>query len=282
MRTITNYSKGIGLRSEHINTFLRQPKHSEIDFLELAPENWMNIGGFKRESLDSIAKNYPLIAHGLSLSIGDSQPLNVQFIKEVGKFCDQFKIDIYSEHLSFSRDKKGYLYELLPIPRFKKNINYLVDRINQVQDILQRELVLENISYYHNYNNEMSEAEFISILVEKSQCGLLLDINNIYVNSKNHDYNVIEMFTELPSKAIRYYHIAGHLQEEKFLLDTHGRPVSDEVIDLARKVVEIHGNKPLLLERDHYIPSLKELTNELKSVHNKILTIPISNGDKYA
>lgn len=272
MRPINNTSKGIGLRNEHIDLLCQSPAISGIDFLELAPENWMNIGGQKREYLQDIAKIYPLIAHGLTLSIGDSQPLNKNFIREVASFLDEFGIDIYSDHLSMSRDKQGYLYDLLPIPRRKENIPYLVDRIHCVQDIIQRPLVLENISYYHNYGNEMPEGEFFSEIISRSECKLLLDINNVYVNSHNQGYCPYTMLSDLPSDEIAYYHIAGHLEDkDNFLLDTHGKSVQAEVIDLAKHTFKVHGSKPLLLERDNNLPPLDELTKELNAIHSSIL-----------
>lgn len=268
MRTITPLSKGIGLRNEHMDILCQQPSHDGIDFLELAPENWMNIGGVKQQALECIAEKYPLVAHGLSLSIGDAQPLNIDFIKQVGGFLDRYNIDIYSEHLSFSRDQNGYLYDLLPIPRHKENLMYLSDRINTVQDILQRPLVLENISYYYNYPDEIPEAEFFSLLVEKTNCELLLDINNAYVNANNHQYDALEMIKGLPSEAICYFHIAGHLkQDDNSLLDTHGKEVTKDVIDLAKSVIDYHGPRAMLLERDHFVPSLEDLTQELNNIH---------------
>ncbi|MGF1684481.1 DUF692 domain-containing protein [Photobacterium minamisatsumaniensis] len=269
MRAITPFSKGIGLRSEHMNVLSQQPSHESIDFLELAPENWMNLGGMKKEALDAIAEKYPLVAHGLSLSIGDTQPLNIDFIKQVGVFLDRYSIDIYSEHLSFSRDQNGYLYDLLPIPRHKENLMYLSDRINTVQDILQRPLVLENISYYYNYPGDIPEAEFFSRLVENTHCELLLDINNAYVNATNHSYDALEMIKGLPSDAIRYFHIAGHLkQDDNSLLDTHGKEVTNDVIEFAKEVIDHHGPRAMLLERDHFVPSLEELTDELTHIYD--------------
>nr|WP_186437156.1 DUF692 domain-containing protein [Vibrio sp. L3-7] len=278
VRTIQNTDKGIGLRSEHIELLARSPKHPDIDFLELAPENWMSLGGLKREQLQDIAKQYPLVAHGLSLSIGDCQPLNTKFVRQVGQFLDDLKIQVYSEHLSFSRDNQGYLYELLPVPRRTENIDYLADRIKQVQDIIQRPLVMENISYYHNYGDEMPEGEFIAEIAKRSGCELLVDINNLYVNSQNHHFDAAEMLKALPSDAIRYYHIAGHLVEtdravegNKSLLDTHGMEVQPAVVDLARYTFSLHGSKPLLLERDNNVPPLVVLTEELRTVHSQVL-----------
>ena len=290
VRTIQNTDKGIGLRGEHIELLARSPKHPDIDFLELAPENWMSLGGLKREQLQDISKLYPLIAHGLSLSIGDCQPLNTKFVRQVGQFLDELNIEVYSEHLSFSRDNQGYLYELLPVPRRAENIDYLADRIKQVQDIIQRPLVMENISYYHNYGDEMPEGEFIAEIAKRSGCELLVDINNLYVNSQNHHFDAAQMLKALPSDAIRYYHIAGHLVENdrsvesdksikgnKSLIDTHGMEVQQAVIDLARYTFSIHGSKPLLLERDNNVPPLVVLTEELRGVHSQVLDAGVSH-----
>ncbi len=272
MRTISSASKGIGLRSEHVELLCQLPAHPDIDFLELAPENWMNIGGAKREQLHTLAGRYPIVAHGLSLSIGDCQPLNEMFVRQIGTFLDELNIEIYSEHLSFSRDDQGYLYELLPVPRYQENIPYLVSRIQRVQDMLQRPVTLENISFYESYGNEMPEGDFLAEIVAKSGCNLLVDINNIFVNGSNHGYCPYDMVRALPGEAIRYFHIAGHLQKrEGFLLDTHGKPVPQEVIDLACYAVSIHGSRPLLLERDHNVPSLSVLTEELRQIHDEIL-----------
>ncbi|CAD7490750.1 DUF692 domain-containing protein [Aeromonas dhakensis] len=268
MRPISASSRGVGLRQEHLAQLCAVPARPGIDFLELAPENWMAIGGARREQLQQIAARYPLVAHGLSLSLGDCQPLNMTLLGQIRAFLDEFGIEIYSEHLSFSRDARGYLYELLPVPRQWENLPYLAERIRQVQDALARPLVLENISYYHGYEHEMAEEAFLTELVARSGCELLLDINNVFVNSRNHGYCPERMIAGLPGQAIRYFHIAGHLEEaDGTLLDTHGRPVCEEVVALARYTVQTHGLRPLLLERDHHLPPLPVLEAELARVH---------------
>ncbi|TXE66639.1 DUF692 domain-containing protein [Serratia nematodiphila] len=272
MWPIAAHSKGIGLRSEHLAALCQSPKRDEIDFLELAPENWMGIGGEKREMLECIAEKYPLVAHGLNLSIGDAQPLNRDFVREVAGFLKRYQIGIYSEHLSFSRDRQGYLYDLLPLPRHQENISYIADRINCVQDIIQRPLALENISYYYCYENDMPEQEFFNALVEKTECQLLLDINNLYVNARNHHYDPMVFLKSINADAIRYFHIAGHfVQEDGFTLDTHGTSVSQQVITLARTCFDLYGPRPLLLERDHHLPTLSVLCDELATVHEKLV-----------
>lgn len=271
-------SVGIGLRSEHIDSLFQQPKHADIDFFELAPDNWMNIGGAKKEYLADISKKYPLIAHGLSLSIGDVCPLNDEYIYDIRRFLDDYHIDIFSDHLCFSRDQQGYLYDLLPLPYFPETIPYLVDRIDHVQNILGRQLVLENISSYHRYVNEMPEDEFWAELLTQSGCGMLLDVNNIYVNAFNHGFDARQYIQNIPSASIVYYHIAGHIESDEFRIDTHGMPVIDDVISLATETFKIHGERPLLLERDNNVPPLDILCAELKKIQNTIYERRLISG----
>lgn len=270
MRTITANSQGIGLRSEHLAELYGHPRRQEIDFLELAPDNWMDIGGARRAMLDDIASRYPLVAHGLNLSIGDISPLNIEYMRKIRRFLDDYQITIYSDHLSFSRDEQGYLYDLLPVPRFAENVSWLVDRIHQVEDILERPLVLENISWYHCYAGEMPELDFWLQLLENSHCEMLLDINNVWVNAENHGYDALRFIRALPGQRIRYYHIAGHLQTESGIIDTHGMPVDAAVLQLARETFSIHGDRPLLLERDNNVPPLTTLCQELVSIGHAI------------
>ncbi|WP_282958035.1 MULTISPECIES: DUF692 domain-containing protein [Photorhabdus] len=270
MREIVNNSVGIGLRSEHIMALLQQPPRRDIDFLELAPDNWMNIGGAKKECLLDIRKKYPFIAHGLSLSIGDTNPLNEVYLNDIRQFLDEYHIDTYSDHLSFSRDSQGYLYDLFPVPAFPEVLPYLSKRIDQVQNVLGRQLVLENISSYYRYEGEMPEAEFWGELLIRTGCGMLLDINNVYVNAYNHKFDALEYIRCIPTNSIVYYHIAGHLAYDEFLLDTHGMPVADDVLELAKMTFKIHGTRPLLLERDNNVPPLDELCSELTEIRKYI------------
>ncbi|WP_137788043.1 DUF692 domain-containing protein [Sphingomonas sp. 3P27F8] len=267
MRPLTSETRGLGLRPEFIANLIDSPPISGLDFLEIAPENWMNIGGRKREQLDRIADRYPLIAHGLSLSLGDTEPLNLPFVREVCSFLDEYRIEIYSDHLSATRDSTGYLYDLIPIPRRSENIAYLAGRIAQVQDVTGRRLVLENISAYHEYPGQMPEGEFLAELALRSGCGILLDINNAYVNERNHGADARTFIATLPTEAIAYYHIAGHLElADGMILDTHGTPVADAVIQLAQDVWHLHGSRPLLLERDNFVPSLGDLVHDLNAI----------------
>jgi uncharacterized protein len=275
---MTGPGRGVGLRSELVQDLCTQPRREGLDFLELAPENWLGIGGRKRDQLDVIAGEYPLVAHGLSLSIADTEPLNIGFIKDVRRFLDDYKIEIYSEHLSLSRDSSGYLYDLLPAPRRAANIEYLSSRIKQVQDLTDRRLVLENVSYYHRYDNQMPEGEFLAEVADRSGCGLLLDINNAYVNGRNHAEDALAFVRSLPSEAVAYYHIAGHLElDDGMILDTHGTPVVGDVVRLGHEVWTLHGPRPLLLERDNFVPSLDELVREVGDIQRCMI-----EGSDYA
>lgn len=272
MRSITNNSYGIGLRGEHITHLCDNPKYPELDFLELTPDNWMDIEGSKAEYLENISQKYKLIAHGLSLSIGDLCHINKDYLYKVKRFIKRYNIDIYSDHLCYSRDQQGYLYDLLPIPKYPENISYLVSKIKQVQDILQQPLVLENISWYYQYPNEIPEIDFWVELLEKSQCFMLLDINNVYVNSKNHGYDAKKYIESIPGKQICYYHIAGHLKADTLILDTHGCCVDEEVLLLAKETFNYHGSRPLLLERDHQVPPLATQIQELLKIKQTLCT----------
>lgn len=258
---------GIGLRTELIADLLACD-HPEINFLELAPENWMALGGIKSRHLKNLADRFPLVAHGLSLSIGDGEPLNLKLIKSIKNFLNEYKISIYSEHLSFCRDNLGYLYNLLPVPFYEENIAYLAQRIQHIQELLGRKIALENISYYHQYQGNIPEIEFINAVLEQADCNMLLDINNVYVNSQNHHYDPYTFINSLPAERICYLHIAGHYrQPNNKILDTHGRPVCDEVWNLLAYTYARIGLRPTLLERDNFVPGLAELKTELARVN---------------
>lgn len=257
--------RGLGLRREFALELSSQPKRDDIDFLEVVPDNWMGVGGQSAEILDKLASMYPFVAHGLSLSIGDAQPPDYHYIHQVRDFLDRFRIDIYSDHLSLSRDSQGYLYELIPLPRSPAGAAYVADKAKTIQDRMGRQLVLENISYYVEEDGQMPEAEFLATVIEHSGCGVLLDVNNVYVNSRNHGTDAVGFLDTLPANAVVYYHFAGHLDQgdDEQVLDTHGTSVSDEVMALGAYAVARFGMRPVVLERDNHIPPLCELCQEL-------------------
>lgn len=255
---------GLGLRREFINTFLSAETHP--DFIEIAPENWMGFGGRHAKLLAQCVEKAPLLCHGLSLSIGGPHPLNIEFIKQVKTFLQQYQVPIYSEHLSYTHDG-GYLYDLLPIPMTEAAVKYVAERILRVQDILGQRLVIENVSTYLMPNAEMTEAEFVREVIEQADCELLLDVNNVYVNSINHGSDGYAFIQAMPKERIRYLHIAGHEQiSENLLIDTHGAEICDPVWELLQYTYQICGVKPTLLERDFNIPSWQQLQYELATI----------------
>ena len=255
---------GLGLRREFINTFLSAETHP--DFIEIAPENWMGFGGRHAKLLAQCVEKAPLLCHGLSLSIGGPHPLNIEFIKQVKTFLQQYQVPIYSEHLSYTHDG-GYLYDLLPIPMTEAAVKYVAERILRVQDILGQRLVIENVSTYLMPNAEMTEAEFVREVIEQADCELLLDVNNVYVNSMNHGSDGYAFIQAMPKERIRYLHIAGHEQiSENLLIDTHGAEICDPVWELLQYTYQICGVKPTLLERVFNIPSWQQLQYELATI----------------
>ena len=262
---------GLGLRRE-MSDELVNGLPSDVDFWEVAPENWIPFGGKYQKQLASYTQQSPFVSHGLSLSIGSPEKLDVQFVKQIKRFLDDYNMAFYSEHLSYCSGK-GHMYDLMPIPFTPDAVAHVVERVSQVQDILQRPLLLENVSYYAAPGQEMSELEFTLDVLEQSGCLMLLDVNNIYVNAINHGYDAEEFLKALPSNKIVYGHIAGHYQEAPDLLvDTHGAAVIEEVWRLLEKAYQLHGVFPTLLERDFNIPSMSELlleTNRIKTLQNK-------------
>lgn len=255
---------GLGLRRDFIDAFLSAETHP--DFIEIAPENWIGFGGRHAKLLAQCAEKAPLLCHGLSLSIGGPHPLNVKFIQQIKTFLQQYNIPIYSEHLSYTHDD-GYLYDLLPIPMTEDAVKYVAERILRVQDILGQRLVIENVSTYLMPNAEMNETDFVCEVLQQADCELLLDVNNVYVNSINHASDGYAFIKAMPKERIRYIHIAGHEQvKPDLLIDTHGTAVCDSVWQLLQFTYQMCGVKPTLLERDFNIPSWQHLQDELARI----------------
>lgn len=254
------HSVGIGLRREFLSQV--EAEAPAVGFWEIAPENWLPRGNDAYRQLDAIRERYSITTHGLSLSIGSFDPLDEQLVMSVKAFLDRFDIALYSEHLSYCSGN-GHLYDLLPIPFTDEAADYVAQRVRRVQEIIERPLVLENVSYYAAPGQEISELQFIRSVLEQADCQLLLDVNNVFVNSVNHRYDPYDFIAGLPSDRIVYGHIAGHTEEAPDLLvDTHGADVRDEVFDLLRFAYQQHGIFPTLLERDFDIPPLPQLLDE--------------------
>ncbi len=260
-----NLSAGLGMRREFTDALLEMPE-TPLDFIEVAPENWMAMGGRNAKRLARATERFPLFCHGLSLSIGSPAPLDEAFVKRLKTFLDDNEVVCYSEHLSYCSDD-GHLYDLMPIPFTDEAVNYVSERIQRVQDLLKRRLVIENVSYYAAPGQMMQEIDFINAIMQKADCELLLDVNNVYVNSINHRYDPAEYIKALPTERIAYMHVAGHYNEaDDLIVDTHGADVIDPVWSLLDLSYQTHGPRPTLLERDFNIPPLETLFEEVKTI----------------
>ncbi len=264
---------GLGLRREFSNEF-DAVSQSCVDFMEVAPENWIPFGGKFIKQFEQYTERFPFVFHGLSLSIGGPTPLDINFVKQIAKFIQKYNIRSYSEHLSYCSDD-GHLYDLMPIPFTEEAVHYVAGRIKQVQDIIGMKLAMENVSYYAAPGQEMTELEFLLAVLEEADCDLLLDVNNIYVNSINHRYDAQEFLKALPRERIAYAHIAGHYDEADDLkVDTHGADVKSGVWSLLETAYQQFGVFPTLLERDFNIPPLPDLFAEvakIKAIQQKYL-----------
>ena len=257
---------GIGFRKdfseEFLNSSVLQP-----NFVEIAPENWMKIGGFWKKKLKQLAEMYPITCHGLSLSIGSPEKLDLNFLKDVKNFLKEYNVEIYSEHLSFSKCDNAHLYDLLPIPFREDAIKHVVNRIQQVQDFLGRQIAIENVSYYTPVLAEMDEGNFITQIANEADCKLLLDVNNVYVNAFNHNYDAKHFIQNLPLERVAYIHMAGHTKvAPDLIIDTHGEAIIDPVYELFEWTLDKIKPVPVLLERDFNIPELEDLQGELNSL----------------
>lgn len=262
------HGAGLGLRRSFIDELLALDGQSNIDFLEVAPENWMEMGGAFGRKFQAITERYPMLCHGLSLSIGSPAPLDEHFLQRLKKFFDKHTVRCYSEHLSYCSDD-GHLYDLMPIPFTEEAVHYVAERIRRVQSILERRLVIENVSYYAAPGKEMDEVDFLLAILEEADCDLLLDVNNVYVNSVNHHYDPLAYIQALPTDRIAYLHIAGHYNEaDDLIVDTHGADVIDPVWSLLEQTYHQHGVIPTLLERDFNIPPLPQLLQELGTIRH--------------
>ena len=257
---------GLGLKRE-LMPALQAGVPDCIDFFEIAPENWIGVGGRPGKQLAWFAERYPLACHGLSLSLGGPDPLNEVFLQRVKQFLDHYRIPLYTEHLSYCSDG-GYLYDLLPIPFTEEAVRYVAARIRRTQEILERRIAVENASFYVAAPiSEMDEPTFVRAVLEEAGCDLHLDVNNIYVNSVNFGFDPLAYLRSLPGERIVYIHTAGHYRKAPDLvIDTHGETVIDPVWDLLAEAYRLFGVRPTLLERDFNIPPLAELTAEVERI----------------
>jgi uncharacterized protein (UPF0276 family) len=254
---------GLGLRRSLLPD-LADMDDGAIDFMEVAPENWIGVGGRFGRQFRAISERFPLVCHGLSLSIGSPASLDYQFLKDVKSFLDLHGIDCYTEHLSYCSDDKGHLYDLMPMPFTDEAVTYVSARIREVQDVLERRIGIEHVSYYAAPGQVLSELEFINAVLREADCDLLLDVNNIYVNSVNFAYDPLAFLHGIDGDRTVYIHIAGHYVEaEDLRVDTHGSAVIEPVWQLLDAAYQRWGVRPTLLERDFNFPPMSELLEEV-------------------
>jgi uncharacterized protein (UPF0276 family) len=257
---------GLGLRRDIAEEILDKGT-LRPDFLEFAPENWMGMGGAWKRVMDKAVERFPITCHGLSLSLGSPEELDWDFIQELKVFLDENQVKIFSEHLSYTKSKNAHLYDLLPIPFRSDAVDHVVDRIRKVQDLLERPVAIENVSYYTPVAAEMSEIEFVNQIVDRADCQLLLDVNNVYVNAFNHGYDAREYISQLPLSKVAYIHMAGHEQvEPDLIIDTHGRPIIDPVYELFEWTIKQMDPVPVLLERDYNFEDTEQIQSELNQI----------------
>ena len=259
------HGTGLGLRRSLLEPLTDHPAEA-VNFLEVAPENGIGIGGRLGKQFRAVTERRPLVLHGLSLSLGGPTPIDVEFVKQVKAFMGTHGIGIYSEHLSYCSDE-GHLYDLMPIPFSEDAVHHVAGRIRQVQEILGQRIAVENVSYYATPGKQMEEIDFINAVIAESDCDLLLDVNNAYVNGHNHGYDALQFIRSLPGERIAYIHVAGHYREsDDLIVDTHGAEVVDPVWQLLDQTYQHFGVIPTLLERDFNIPPLPELLREITHI----------------
>ncbi len=239
----------------------------EITFFELAPENWIDMGGRHARDLRAFTERYPFVCHGLSLSLGGLTPLDEVLLRKIKAFMAEHRMPLYTEHLSYCSDH-GHLYDLMPIPPTWEAVQYVAARIRRVQDILEQKIAIENASYYVAAPlGEMDEPSFINAVLQEADCWLHLDVNNIYVNSVNFNFDPVAYLRRMPAERIVYMHMAGHHREsETLIVDTHGAEVIDPVWRLLDAAYDLLGVHPTCLERDFNIPPLAELVPEVARI----------------
>jgi uncharacterized protein (UPF0276 family) len=253
---------GLGLRSEHYAAFA-EPQPG-VDWLEVISENYLVPGGKPLHHLDRIRRDWPMVMHGVAMSIGSTDPLNLAYLRELKALAQRIEPAWVSDHLCWTGVGQRTLHDLLPLPHTEAALRHVVQRVQQVQDVLGRRLLLENVSSYLRFDgDEMSEWEFIAELAERADCELLLDVNNVYVNSVNHGFDPKAFVDAMPIARVRQIHLAGHEDHGDYLIDTHDHPVCEAVWKLYAHTVQRLGAVPTMIERDDHIPPLPELLAEL-------------------
>jgi len=254
---------GLGLRKEHYETVLAE--RPNVDWFEIISENYMVEGGKPIDYLTRIREHYPMVMHGVSMSMGSTEPLDFNYLKKLKALIKRVEPAWFSDHLCWTGVSGLNLHDLMPLPYTEEAIKHVVERISMVQDYIGQQMLVENVSSYVSYNDsQITEWEFLKEVAERADCFILLDINNIYVSAYNHNFDPYEYLTAMPSDRVMQFHLAGHTHENNLIIDTHDHPVSDPVFDLYDKAVQHFGRVSTMIERDDNIPPLNELLGELE------------------
>jgi len=256
---------GLGLRTEHYESVLAD--HPKVDWFEIISENYMVQGGKPLDYLTRIREDYPMVMHGVSMSIGSTAPLNIDYLKQLKNLIQRVEPEWFSDHLCWTGVDGVNLHDLMPLPYTEEAIQHVVDRVSQVQDYLGRQMLLENVSSYVSYtDSQMSEWEFFREVAERADCLMLLDINNVYVSAYNHNFDPYRYLHAMPDERVYQFHLAGHTHEDNLIIDTHDHPIADPVFELYAEAVRHFGRVSTMIERDDHIPPLPELLAELEQV----------------
>jgi uncharacterized protein (UPF0276 family) len=269
---------GLGLRRELAEETL--DNSATIDWLEFVPENYMGLGGLAKERLAASQSLFPLVSHGVNLSIGSTDDLNAEYLKSLKDILDRSNSPWWSDHLCFTSVQGTYMHDLLPLPFTKEAVHHIAERIKRVQHYTERPFLIENISFYMNMPGaEMSDAQFMAEILEAADCGLLLDVNNVYVNSLNHNFDPLDYLNQIPLERTVQMHVAGHKRIGEYVIDTHGAALIEPVYKLFEYVLsktKVHG---VLLERDQNFPAFEELLQEIRALKQIALNVQPELGN---
>lgn len=252
---------GVGLRSKHYGQWLSE--RPPVDWVEVISENHLAPGGRPNAVLEKVRRDFPVVLHGVSLAIGSVDALDVRLLDGLRNLAARIEPAWVSDHLCWGRHQGRYAHDLLPLPYTEEALRLVIDRVQQVQDALKRQILLENVSSYVQFREStMTEWEFLSRVAEGADCGILLDVNNVYVSARNHRFDPLEYLRGVPAGRVAQFHLAGHSDKGEYLLDTHDAPVPDPVWELYRTAVRRFGRVPALVEWDDHVPPLEDVIAE--------------------
>ena len=268
---------GLGLRSAHYQHVLKE--QPDIDWFEIISENYLDNFGHARRVLDQIAEQYPVVMHGVSMSIGSTDPLNIDYLKKLKTLSREIGAKWISDHLCWTGVLSKNTHDLMPLPLNEESLEHVIHRIKTVQDILEQPLVIENPSTYLSFKTDtLTEWEYLTYMSEEADCGLLLDVNNIFVSSVNHNFDPEQYLEHIPHHRVVQMHLAGHTNYGTHIIDTHDHPVVEQVWQLYKKAQEYCPNVSTLLEWDSLIPPFPELEKELQKAKDFVAEIYTSKN----